>query len=287
MSILHFGCQVLHPEKAHLTRESYTDVPNKALSTFFPHFFRRYGNSAVLREAINTVAEKYNITPDSFEEHHRMEVNSYIRQYIVSIMQSQRSRFKEPDEHLDYNIGSTLQPYRTDEAVQRLIDNALQNYDLNMRYFASLKREDFDAAICRFQTDYPEFSFIDDLRPYNDTAGAYVMILDQYKQLYMGITFSSLKKRIQTHWQKKQPLDRLIFGRIDNSILSINSFGALDTTRIMVAPVSSADADTALPILEEDITETKYLQKFLLNRVSGGLSDYYGIGTMPKSRSLR
>ncbi|MBR5405911.1 MAG: hypothetical protein IK107_06410 [Oscillospiraceae bacterium] len=356
MSILHFGCRVLQPEQARLTRESYTDIPNKALSSFFPNYFRRYGSSAVLREAINTVAEKYNITPDSFEETHRMEVNSYIRQYIADVMKAHTSRYIEyikellasedkmtqckkayarahgkrwtkvseydavmseapfyvkeylsglqngnhddlqwiaehekdvPIEFFDNKIDSTLEPYRTDEVVQRLINNALQNYDLNMRYFASLKQEDFDAAICRFQTDYPDFSFIDDLRPYNDTAGAYVMILDQYKQLYMGITFSSLKKRIQTHWQKRHPLDRLIFGRIDNSILSINSFGALDTTRIMVAPVPSADADTTLPPIEESITKTKYLKKFLLNRVEGGLSDYYGIGTMPKSRYLR
>lgn len=353
MSVMHFGCRIMHPEQAFLTRESFIDVSNKAQNSFFLHFFQRYGNSAVLHEAIQTVAEKYSISPDAFEESHRMKVNDYIRDYIIQVEEAwaldyieyikelllseekmvacrkeyakahnkrwrsvseyeaatwKAPRFlshylldtskehqynlkrivalviKFPVEYRDFLIDNKLMPYYTNLYFHQWEVDAMQNYDLNMRYFESLKKEDFEGALSRFQADYPQFSFIDDLRPYNDKSGAYVMILDKYKQMYVGITTNSLKKRIQTHWQKKPPFDRLIFGRVDNSILSINSFRALDTTRIMLAPIES---EFSLSLLEEEITDTKYLQRFLLNRVTGGLSPVDGIGTTPKSRSLK
>ena len=49
--------------------------------------------------------------------------------------------------------------------------------------------------------------------------------------MYIGIS-NDIKKRILTHWGSKKDFDRLLFGKKENSVLSIDSFGALDTTRI-------------------------------------------------------
>ena len=45
-----------------------------------------------------------------------------------------------------------------------------------------------------------------------------------------------MKKRILGHWNRQKEFDHLICGKIEESILSIDSFGALDTTRIFYKP---------------------------------------------------
>ncbi len=57
------------------------------------------------------------------------------------------------------------------------------------------------------------------------------MILDNYKQVYIGIA-DNIKKRILQHW-KNSP-NTMIVGTKNNSKLCIDSFKALDTTRIFV-----------------------------------------------------
>ncbi len=61
-----------------------------------------------------------------------------------------------------------------------------------------------------------------------------MLVLDEYKQVYIGQS-TDIKSRILHHRSKKKPFDRLIFGSVENSILSIDSFGALDTTRIYIS----------------------------------------------------
>jgi hypothetical protein len=61
---------------------------------------------------------------------------------------------------------------------------------------------------------------------------------------------------------------RLIFGDVENSILSIDVFGALDTTRIFAREYRwSLDLDA----VERKLVE-KFDSKFRLNRVAGGLN---------------
>ena len=65
------------------------------------------------------------------------------------------------------------------------------------------------------------------------------------------------------HWSKTKPFDRLIFGTIETSILSIDSFRALDTTRIFVATNDHT-------YLKENVYINSFDQKYVLNRTAGG-----------------
>lgn len=89
------------------------------------------------------------------------------------------------------------------------------------------------------------------------------MILDEYKQAYLG-TASDIYKRIITHWIKQKEFDRLIFGGVEHSRLSIDSFRPLDTTRIYVMK-------TKRTYSSEDRYINSISEKYLLNRTGGGL----------------
>ena len=96
------------------------------------------------------------------------------------------------------------------------------------------------------------------------------MVLDEYKQVYIGTASygTNIKKRIINHWSTKKHFGRLLYGRVENSILSIDSFGALDTTRIFYKKV---DSNEKIFLLED-----KYIKDFKpeyrLNRVAGGIN---------------
>jgi len=103
-----------------------------------------------------------------------------------------------------------------------------------------------------------------DLNECKDVVGVYVLVLDNYKQIYIGQSHSSIKTRIMRHWSTKKEFDKLIFGKVDNSILSIDSFGALDTTRIFIYP-------TELCYEVEEKMVDFFEKKYLLNRTAGGI----------------
>lgn len=69
--------------------------------------------------------------------------------------------------------------------------------------------------------------------------------------------------RIQQHWRGAHPFDRLIWPNEKTSILSIDSFRALDTTRIFALRCSNGFE-----------RENQHLEsippKFVLNRIVGG-----------------
>ena len=187
-------------------------------------------------------------------------------------------------------------PYYTDKKCKRLQENALKNFDNNMRYFNSLNSEEFNNEINEFLKSHPTFEPVDDLRKYDGIAGVYIMVLDEYKQLYIGITRSKrgIKGRIQDHWSNTKPLDRLIWGSIEYSILSIDSFRAYDTTRIYVEPhpefkeqalyengepkkreflgeyCNVWGSDEYLFSKEFQLVKNAFSQKFLCNRCAGG-----------------
>lgn len=152
----------------------------------------------------------------------------------------------------------------TDEYCMLYQKCCLENYDLNMKYFNSLDSDEFNKELTRILEYFKYFEKVTDLNTYEDIPGIYIMVLDEYKQMYIGKT-NSLKKRIMTHWTKKQEFDRLIFGPVNRSVISINCFGALDTTRLFVYPV---DDPWCYEI--ESIIVDYANKKFILNRVRGG-----------------
>ncbi|MGD9570000.1 MAG: GIY-YIG nuclease family protein [Sedimentibacter sp.] len=152
----------------------------------------------------------------------------------------------------------------SDEWCAEQLDNCLKNYDLNMEYFSLLSREDFNTEINKFLEDNKCFLEIFDLNLYEEKSGYYIMVIDEYCQLYIGTT-NNIKRRIRQHWSKSKPFDRLLFpmGAVDSSILSIDSFRALDTTRIYVYLTERTFDD-------EDEFINQFPAKFVSNRLDGG-----------------
>ena len=149
----------------------------------------------------------------------------------------------------------------------------LKNYDINMERFATLDAEDFEKTLSgfikgrKFREIYALDESICNEEPYSSGLSGYVyiMVFDAYKQVYIGITTNNVKTRIQQHWKKKRAFDRLIFGTVETSVISIDSFGPLDTTRIFVLPYSEK-RKTPLEKYEELCIKT-FDSKYLLNRL--------------------
>ena len=166
----------------------------------------------------------------------------------------------------------TGQAFYTSTYCTLLKDQALQNFDSNMKRFAALEETEFLTALDHYVKKH-HFSQISDLNsekfgdPYdrNVEGYIYIMVLGQYKQVYIGITRSALGTRIKQHWHRRKPLDRLVFGSVDTSRISIDSFGALDTTQIFAKPYRGKK----LFGLEE--LESRYIRafekKYVLNRL--------------------
>ena len=149
----------------------------------------------------------------------------------------------------------------SNEQCEKMQEDALKNFDLNMKYFSQLDKDEFNNAINEF-IQKENFKEVFNLTEYVGVSGYYLMVLDNFNQAYIG-TSSNIKKRIHSHWNKRHSFDRLVFGGVEKSIISIDSFRVLDTTRIFA--------------LESDLTfinENKYLNslpyKFMLNRTCGG-----------------
>ena len=172
--------------------------------------------------------------------------------------------------------------YKTEEARRKTYDDeecriysdawckqwrekCLYNYDLNMAFFNNLKDKDFEKALSKLLKSIRKMREITNLAECSGMSGIYVMILDKYKQMYIGQS-SNIKSRIMGHWSKKMSFDRLIYGygKEESSVLSIDSFGALDTTRIFVLETDDLD-DCERKIVN------KVPDIFKLNRVGGGM----------------
>ncbi len=147
-----------------------------------------------------------------------------------------------------------------DSFIEKHKENSLYNYDLNMKYFSLLSEREFNKELMTFAKE-SSFEEITDLAPLK-VPGYYMMVLDEYCQVYIGRS-KNIRSRIQSHWRKQQNFDRLIFGSKENSILSIDSFRAYDTTRVFVHKTFDLDA-------YEDHFINMFNMKYILNRTIGG-----------------
>lgn len=141
-------------------------------------------------------------------------------------------------------------------------DEALTNFDLSMKYFDSLDRDEFEASVNSFLKGAKLLRPIEDLTKFDGVSGAYIMIFGEYKQYYVGKA-DDLRKRIKKHWTDRKHFDRLVFGSPFNSVFPADEFRALDTTRIFVAPTANGFG------VEEHLVEESD-PRFSLNRVGGG-----------------
>ena len=179
---------------------------------------------------------------------------------------------EKPSNHINKDTYLSAKPEGMtgwkEEHYPQQIKKASLNYDLNMSYFASIKQDDFDSFLSKILKKY-KFTECFDLKELSYVEGVYMIVLDEFKQVYIGIS-SDIKKRIMSHWSSQKSLERLIFGDVCNSILSVDSFGALDTTRIFYIKTYSTYTT------EEKIVKNLDT-RFSLNRTAGGIgsSDTY------------
>lgn len=162
--------------------------------------------------------------------------------------------------------------YRDDEHTQHsdvylLVqrDQALVNFDLSMRYFASLDRDEFEEALQHVLVKGRTFKPVHTLADWADAPGAYIMVFDEYKQFYVGQS-EDIRKRIRNHWATRKPFDRLIFGNMYESIFPVDEFRAFDNTRIYAARSRN-------PSAVEERAEKAADPRFCLNRMAGGEAD--------------
>jgi hypothetical protein len=141
--------------------------------------------------------------------------------------------------------------------------DALINFDLNMEFFLTLDKNKFTSEIDTFLRINSQFQPVLDLNQLKKTQGFYLMVLDEYCQAYIGGS-KDICRRIRKHWIDQKPFDRLIFGSVETSIISIDSFRPLDTTRLYVH------------IIDDSYTyEDRYIESinpiYMCNRTVGGL----------------
>lgn len=120
--------------------------------------------------------------------------------------------------------------YYHEEKQRSSLEDVMSNFDNNIEYFNMLSTINFENEISKFLKRFKKYKEIFDLNEC-DCYGFYLMVLDKYKQVYIGIS-DNIKKRIIQHWKKKPHC--LIDGDKNTSKLCIDSFKALDTTRIFI-----------------------------------------------------
>lgn len=151
------------------------------------------------------------------------------------------------------------------EWCNRYREVCLENYDYNMEYFYSLNASEFNRAIDFYLENHPYFVEIKDLNPYDSVEGYYIMVLDEYKQAYIGKS-DNIKRRIRQHWTKTKEFDRTLLPIYNTkSVFSVDFFRALDTTRIFIWKRNLAEG------LERKLV-SDFPNKFSCNRIGGDVN---------------
>ena len=112
------------------------------------------------------------------------------------------------------------------------IDGYIENIKNNLSYFKTLDSCYFNDEISRISNKYSFFE-IHDLSSYKKCL--YLIVLDEYKQFYVGKCVGGLKNRMRKHWLAKViPGRQLWKGSFDYSRMKFDNFKMLDATRIFV-----------------------------------------------------
>ena len=157
----------------------------------------------------------------------------------------------------------------------------LKNFDLNMQYFSMLDKTAFDKSLDSFLVEYKGFKEVANLKDWAGIEGYYIMVLDEYKQVYIGKT-EDVKKRIMKHWSNTKPFDRTLFPMYawDKSTFSIDFFRAMDTTRIFAWKKKMSGGTEAKLI-------SAFPPMFCTNRIGGDITNaLQAIATIKKRKLL-
>lgn len=208
--------------------------------------------------------------------------------------EDKKVHFKIPSFLIEYyrnNPDSRSAVYENEECTlysdswcEKHKQDCLKNFDLNMSFFEKLDGEKFNKALSSLLKRRKNFRQIYDINELENIVGIYILVLDNYKQVYIGQS-KNIKQRILQHWRKSKEFDKLIDGKIDTSILSIDCFGCLDTTRIFVLETKTLwEIDNVESLLIDAMNK-----KYLLNRTAGGIhgSDAFAMLEISSKRNTR
>jgi hypothetical protein len=167
---------------------------------------------------------------------------------------------------LDFDITGNY--YKT-SWCDDLYKDIMLNFEFNLAYLNELSNLSFKRGVTKFKKNNPDFFETSDLNFYNKKSGYFILIIDHYKQLYVGKA-TDLTTRIRQHWNARKDFDRMIypFGAVMTSKISIDSFRALDTTRILLYPTDDLSVD-------EEFYINQFDKKYVLNRIKGGRINVY------------
>ena len=245
----------LELEEQYIKKQKNTLIQSKIKSTKNNNFVNNPDYIEHFGVYINKKKYKLNISKENYAKIDKKSSMNYSKQYLEKC--HSKEVLKDTYEDSEYKI-------YTDKWCEQHREECLKNFDLNMKYFNELDEKDFNREVNKIFKKYRKFIEIKNLDECDDKAGVYILVLDKFKQIYIGQTNNSLKKRIVAHWKKTKNFDRLIYGKVNTSILSIDCFGALDTTRIFVMYTSNQLK------IERELTD--YVpNKYQLNRAPGGV----------------
>ena len=230
----------LRNDNCKLTRENYCIPPDK-IDSSDRHMIKKYGP---IYEQYEKYKEKVN-----FSNEYKKTIE-YINLFCRIYVDIPNEKFADKEHY-------------TETFKNKQYEDCMKNFDLNMKYFSKIDQKDFNEYVEKF-VKVNKFIKIEDLNILKDKPGIYMMVLDEYKQVYIG-TSDNVKSRILNHWRKKKEFTRLIYGNVNNSILSIDSFGALDTTRVYYKKTSDL-------YNEEKKFVDSFKKEYMLNRVKGGIN---------------
>ncbi len=149
--------------------------------------------------------------------------------------------------------------YMTDFAKE----NAYKNYDMCMEYYGILDKDEFNNSLKDILDMYP-LDGINDLKKLKGKRGIYILVLEEYKQIYIGQSSRDLRERILRHFKKFLTLGEVPYVKYDT--LPIDAFKPMDITKIFCMYSSNQR--------ELDDMEIKYINKcpnrFLANKMLGG-----------------
>ena len=161
-----------------------------------------------------------------------------------------------------------------EEFIKRNKEAILKNLYLNLKFYTKLDSEEFNKNFDRVLKLKKNNGLkkVTDLKEYIGKKGIYIMVLDKYKQIYIGQSKRDVVERIINHWKRKVEFENLLIGKVNESKLSIDTFGMLDTTRIYIEDIDPLYYNNSEKIdKREEYLINSIPEQYLINKVGGGL----------------
>ena len=161
-----------------------------------------------------------------------------------------------------------------EEFIKRNKEAILKNLNLNLKFYTELDSEEFNKNLDKVLKlkKNKGLKKVTDLKEYIGKKGIYIMVLDKYKQIYIGQSKRDVVERIINHWKRKVEFENLLIGKVNESKLSIDTFGMLDTTRIYIEDIDPLYYNNSEKIdKREEYLINSIPEQYLINKVGGGL----------------